>query len=172
MIISFTGHRKILNQYYPHKVWNPICTEVVKILEDLKPDMILSGMALGFDSVACEAAIALNIPFKAIIPFKGQETAWPYKSQKRYNDYLTKAQEVIILSEGKYEAWKMETRNRYLVDNCDMVLACYDDSQKGGTGNCVRYAQSKNKEIKIIDPRNFYEKTQETNSSTQINRTI
>lgn len=156
MIISFTGHRKVHGQYFPHKVWNPICAETMRIVEELKPNLILSGMALGFDSVACEVAIALDIAFKAIIPFKGQETAWPYKSQKRYNNYLTKAREVITISEGGYAAWKMETRNHYLVDNCDVVLACYDQSLKGGTANCIRYAQSKNKDIKIVDPRNFY----------------
>ncbi len=166
MIVSFTGHRKIQGHYFPHIAWNPICAEVVRILEGLKPDMILSGMALGFDSVACEAAIALNIPFKAVIPFKGQETAWPYKSQNRYNNYLTRAQEVVTISEGGYEAWKMETRNRYLVDNCDLVLACFDDSQKGGTANCIRYARSRSKEIKIVDPRNFYAKPQEASSSS------
>jgi uncharacterized phage-like protein YoqJ len=159
MIISGTGHRKIFNKYYPHKIWNPICAEVVRILEEVNPEKIISGGALGFDSLIIDAAIALHIPYQIAVPFKGQESMWPLRSQKRYDGYLTKAQEVIIISEGKYEAWKMEIRNRYLVDNCDMVLACYDDSQKGGTGNCVRYAQSKNKEIKIIDPRNFYEKT-------------
>ncbi len=122
-------------------------------------------MALGFDSVACEAAIALGIPFKAIVPFKGQETAWPFKSQKRYNNYLTQAQEVVIITEGGYEPWKMEIRNHYLVDNSDVVLACYDDSLKGGTANCIKYARSKNKEIKIVDPRSFNEKSQETNTS-------
>lgn len=153
MIISGTGHRKIYNQYYPHKVWNPICAEVVRILEELKPEKIISGGALGFDSLIMDASIVLNIPYDIAIPFAGQEKAWPYKSQERYKSYLTKAQEVVIISEGGYEPWKMQTRNHYLVDNSDVILACYDDSQKGGTDNCVAYARSKNKEIKIIDPR-------------------
>ena len=148
MILSFTGHRKLFDQYYPHKKWNPICAEVVRVLEELKPELILSGGALGFDSLAMDAALALNIPYRIAVPFRGQETIWPYKSQERYRNFIDKAESVVIVSDGGYSPEKMETRNRYLIDNSDLVLACLDPNlKKSGTLNCVRYADSKNKKV-------------------------
>lgn len=152
MIVSFTGHRKIFGQYFPHKVWNPVCEEIIRVLKEVKPELILSGMALGADSVACEAANALGIPYKAIIPFAGQENAWPLKSRVRYQKYLASAKEVVIVSGGGYSAWKMETRNHYLVDNCNLLIGCYDGSS-GGTANCLEYARQKQKQIILINPK-------------------
>lgn len=155
MILSFTGHRKIFNQYYPSKIWNPVCEEVVRVLKELKPDLILSGAAIGFDTLACDAALALDIPYNFVIPFKGQEKTWPQKSQEKYNNLLTTAKEVVIVSEGSYSPDKMQIRNHYLIDNSDMVLALYDGSPKSGTLNCINYAKSKSKKLIIIDPKNL-----------------
>ena len=46
----------------------------------------------------------------------------------------------------------MQIRNRWMVDNSDLVLAVFDGKKEGGTWNCVKYAKSKNKEIVVIKP--------------------
>ena len=38
-----------------------------------------------------------------------------------------------------------------MVDNADKVIAVWDGS-KGGTYNCVKYAEKQNKEIIVINP--------------------
>ena len=45
----------------------------------------------------------------------------------------------------------MQTRNEWMVDKADVVIACFDGTN-GGTANCVNYAREKNKELIIIDP--------------------
>jgi len=40
----------------------------------------------------------------------------------------------------------MQTRNIWMVDNCDLVLALWDGSD-GGTGNCIKYANKIGKPI-------------------------
>ena len=45
----------------------------------------------------------------------------------------------------------MQKRNEYMVDLTDKVIAVWDGS-KGGTGNCVRYAEKCGKEIIRILP--------------------
>lgn len=154
MIVSFTGHRpsKLGGYILPNPTYLHVCREIDKALQELKPEKIITGMALGVDQWAANIAIRLGIPFIAAVPFVGQEKAWPQASQKIFNKLLEKAAEVVIVSEGEYSAYKMQIRNEWMVDRADKIIAIWDGS-KGGTGNCVEYAKSKGKEIFYIDPR-------------------
>lgn len=153
MIIAFTGHRpdKLGGYKLPNPTYLYVCQQIDLILRELKPDKIFSGMALGVDQWAANIAYRLGIPFIAAVPFLGQEKAWPQKSQQTYNALLKLAESVVFVSDGGYSAAKMQIRNQYMVDNCDKLIAIWDGSQ-GGTGNCVEYAKSKNREIILIDP--------------------
>lgn len=157
MIVAFTGHRpdKLPNKETGYKLPNPtyihICQQIEKTLLELKPEKIISGMALGIDQWAANIAIKLKIPFIAAIPFEGQEKAWPKQSQDTFNLLLKHAAEQVIVCEGGYAPAKMQTRNEWMVNHCDKLIAVWDQSP-GGTGNCVKYAQSIKKEIILIDP--------------------
>ena len=89
MIISFSGHRDIGGEVSVRNLtYIKVEEEVEKLLLELKPEKILSGMALGFDTIACDLAIKLNIKYEAIVPFRGQEKSWPKESQKKYFNLL------------------------------------------------------------------------------------
>jgi uncharacterized phage-like protein YoqJ len=154
MIVAFTGHRpnKLGGYKLPNKIYNYVCKEIERILIELKPSKVISGMALGIDQWAANIAINLEIPVLAAVPFKGQESAWPESSQKIFNKLIARASEVVIVSEGGYSAHKMQIRNEWMVDNCNTLIAVYNGDKSGGTFNCVTYAKSTNKDIIIIDP--------------------
>lgn len=154
MKVAFTGHRpsKIGGFKLPNPTYNYICQQIEKNLLQLKPEKVISGMALGIDQWAANIAIKLGIPFIAAVPFEGQEKAWPSESQKTFFKLLDKAAEVIIVSEGGYAAYKMQIRNEWMVTHCDKLIAVWDQTP-GGTGNCVKYALSVQKDIVFIDPR-------------------
>jgi uncharacterized phage-like protein YoqJ len=139
----------------PNPTYNACYSALVNALKFIKPEKAISGMALGFDQWAASACIELNIPFIAAVPFVGQESIWPDKSKIIYNDLLLKAEETIIVSEGGYEAWKMQTRNEWIVDNSEIVIGCWDGTG-GGTHNCIDYALKKNKKVYRIDPSNNF----------------
>ena len=153
VVVSFTGHRppKIGGYSIPNPTWEYLVDSIAEKLEELKPVGIITGMALGVDSIAAEIAIELGIPFIAAVPFKGQECKWPKPSQEKYHYLLSKAFEVVYVSEPGYAPWKMQTRNQWMVDNSSHLIAVWDGSA-GGTGNCVSYAQSKGTRIIRIDP--------------------
>ncbi len=157
MIIAGTGHRsdKLPDKKTGYKLPNPtyikICQATDKLLRELKPEKVISGMALGFDQYLASVAIKLGIPVIAAVPFKGQECKWPAQSQKAYNKLLSLVSEIVIVSEGEYSAAKMQIRNEWMVNRADAVIACWDGSN-GGTCNCVKYAESINKTIYRIDP--------------------
>jgi uncharacterized phage-like protein YoqJ len=110
----------------------------------VKPDAVLSGMALGWDTAVALVAIELGIPLIACLPFAGQESRWPEPSRKQYAEILAKASRIVIVSEGGYSSLKMQIRNQYMVDNSDELVALWDGSA-GGTWNCIQYAESKRK---------------------------
>jgi len=155
MIVSFTGHRppKLGGYKLPNPTYLHICQQIEKTLTELKPEKVLSGMALGVDQWAADIAYKLGIPFLAAVPFEGQEKEWPESARKAYHLLLSKAAERVVVCEGEYASYKMQIRNEYLVNNSDILIAVYNGDKTGGTANCVKYAKSTGKEIVYIDPR-------------------
>jgi len=153
MIVAFTGHRpnKLGGYRVPNRTSRWICFLLEDILGGLRPDHAISGMALGVDQWAAVICCSLKIPWTAAIPFAGQELAWPPESQREYNSLLKKAEKTFFVCEPGYAAWKMQKRNEWMVDNCDLLIAVWDGSP-GGTGNCVQYAKSRGREIHQITP--------------------
>jgi uncharacterized phage-like protein YoqJ len=160
MIVAFTGHRpdklpdRATGYKIPNPTYNRVCQEIDKALKELKPEKVISGMALGIDQWAAAIAYKLKIPFIAAIPFEGQEKAWPEESQKTFRLLRRLAAEEVIVSEGGYSLAKMQIRNEWMVNHCDILIAVWDGTQ-GGTGNCVQYAESIDRKIFRIDPSKF-----------------
>jgi len=151
--VAFTGHRpnKLGGYDTPNPTYNWVCWCLEEELEKLKPEKAISGMALGVDQWAAKICVKLGIPFIAAVPFKGQESQWPLKSQKTYHNLLAKAAEVVIVCSGGYDPGKMQKRNAWMVDHCDVLVAVWDGTP-GGTANCVRYAESAGRKIVRILP--------------------
>jgi len=157
--LGVTGHRPNglpggYDETHPFYTW--LRNEIRNKISQLKPSEIITGMALGVDQIVAEIAIELNIPFVAAVPFEGQESKWPQSSKEKYDQLLRKAEEVVIVSEDGYAAWKMQKRNEWIVDNSDAILGIWS-GLKGGTGNCLEYAEKKNKTIHRINP-NYWDK--------------
>ena len=114
-----------------------------------------TGMAEGFDMIAAEILIKLkdkhkNLKLIAAVPCLNQTIKWNINQQERYNNILTKCDKVIILSR-EYTSSCMIERNKYMVDNSSICIACYNGSPSG-TGKTVEYARKKGLRILIISP--------------------
>jgi uncharacterized phage-like protein YoqJ len=155
MIVSFTGHRpnKLSGYKLPNPTYIHVCQQLDRVLREVKPDKAISGGALGIDQYAANICFKMGIPVIFAIPFLGQEKAWPEASQKTYHKLLDKADEVVIVCEGGYAAYKMQVRNEWMVNHCDVLVAVFIPTEtNGGTYNAIQYAKSVGKEIIFIDP--------------------
>ena len=152
MIIAGTGSRpdKIGGFDLPNPTYSAICKATEAVLLDLKPTKVISGMALGYDSYFANVAYKLNIPILAAVPMENQDKLWSDLDKRRYKTLLSRAEEVVIVSPGPYEPWKMQKRNEYMVLNCDLLLACWDGTS-GGTKNCIDFAKKIGREIKYLE---------------------
>ena len=143
-----TGHRPDkLGGYTPRAFGNLVIVarQWMKDLND--PNLcIISGMALGWDQALAQAAVLLNVPFIAAVPFEGQQSKWPQASRVQYAKLLEKAESIHVVSDGGYSPYKMQKRNEWMVDQADGVVAMFNGSQ-GGTYNCIEYAEETGKPI-------------------------
>ena len=142
MTIAATGHRPAKLGGYSESLAERMFDLAQACLIEMRAEKIVSGVALGWDQAVAEAAISLDIPFIAVVPFQGQEFRWPQASQNHYRLLLRQAAQVVIVSPGGYSRKAMQDRNIWMVDHCDGLLVLWDGSA-GGTGNCIRYARSK-----------------------------
>lgn len=145
-VIAVTGHRPDKLLGYGRDREHRLGFYARMCLNGVSCKKVITGMALGWDMAVAGACVFWHIPFMAVIPFDGQELRWPEESQYTYRQLLRIADETTVVSGGKYSAYKMQLRNQFMVDRCDLLLALWDGSD-GGTANCVRYAQEIGKPV-------------------------
>lgn len=171
MKICFTGKRKIDNtiDFLNNEIWKNKCIEIYEYLYDLinnnpkEEYHFISGGALGTD-LMCFVTIEVikdmypnfKITNELAIPYSGHESKWSeeWKSKldkcKRVANIITNVETIDnYKSNNVYQ--KLQKRNEYMIDESDLVIALWDNIEKGGTWNAIKYANSKNKELKIFE---------------------
>lgn len=180
--IAFTGKRpKDLYGYENSTQYAVLFDHLVKYLHHLylheNVRKFISGGAQGFDQIAFWAVETLKSKYNCNdiinavhIPFIGQESRWAKTglfSQEEYCWMTDRADELKIVNRNvdtsnfKNVAKALNDRNESMVDDADIVFGLFDvvtadfHSSKGGTANCLRYAERKCRDIYIMTPTNF-----------------
>lgn len=143
MIVAATGHRPDKCGGYGTEAHSRIIDIAIRYLRETKPDFVITGMALGWDTAVAEAALFSGVPYIAAVPFAGQESRWPERSQEVHRNLLAFAAQVFVISNGGFTARAMQKRNEWMVDRADRMLALWDGNIGGGTCNCIAYAEKK-----------------------------
>ena len=141
-ICAVTGHRPQKLGGFGDGVFEKLVIYAELVLKKMEPTKVITGMALGWDQAVATACVNLKIPYAAYTPGIWQPLKWPTEAQDRYRDLIEMATEVHNCDPNPgsgYAAWKLQSRNEQMVDNCQLLLALWDGSG-GGTGNCVDYA--------------------------------
>lgn len=160
MILTVTGHRP--PKLGGYRIPNPLYREVVAALRDhidrLKPEVVLTGMALGTDQWVAQICLDMGVPFDCVIPYSDFGSNWPQQTQQAYH-YLRGQSRTVVDVEGlthpiqrsRNRTWgqKLYARNAWMVQHCDHVLALWNESP-GGTANCVNFARSHGKPVSFV----------------------
>ena len=117
--VAFTGHRDIL-----HSKRSDLKQKLSFCVRNLYYKGMVDfycGAAWGFDLLAAEVVLSLKSELPAIrlicvIPYRGQSENWSLIEQTRYKRVISKADEVVILSEN-YFGGCFFRRNDYLVNH-------------------------------------------------------
>lgn len=159
MIIDIgTGHRPNKLGGYSNQILEKAIAVATEYLTTNRPDKVISGLAIGWDTAFAIAAIRLKIPVIGAVPFKGQESKWFPESVKLYNRILEKCEEVVTVSEGGYSREKMLIRDYYMVDRCTRNVVALYNGTGGGTKHTLDYAEQQIKAGKQINVVNLWDK--------------
>lgn len=143
MILAGTGHRPDKLGGYDTHASMRVADLATRILDHYEPTVVISGMAQGWDMALAQAAYGRKIPFRAYIPFEGQELVWPSATRLYYRALLERADVVKVCSPGGFTRKAMQVRNECMVNDCDLLIALWNGSA-GGTANCLQYASFTN----------------------------
>ena len=158
---AFTGYRPA-KMPFGYDEADPRCIEFKVRLRDTIEALIgegyahfISGGALGMDMFAAEAVLELQEKYPWIIlemvsPFDAQADRWNDEYRMRH-DRLFAAADIVTATGHEYTKACMFRRNRYMVENADLLLAAYD-GQPGGTAMTVGYARDVGVPIRLIMP--------------------
>ena len=145
---AFTGHRNVKSDFD----YDKFKSEVINLIEEENVTVFYDGVARGFDLIAAKCVIELKekyaVKLIACIPCKGQEKCYSPEEKEDYNYVLKNSDEIKILSQNYYSGC-MYARNRYIVNNADIVLA-YLTEHRGGTWYTVNYAVSSAKRLILL----------------------
>lgn len=107
------------------------------------------------DMFAAEAVVELRkqhpeVILEMVSPFDDQASKWPEEYRARH-DLLFELADITTATSHIYTKSAMFIRNRYLVNNADLLLAAYD-GQPGGTAMTCELARRYNVPIMKIKP--------------------
>ena len=159
--VAFTGYRP-QKMPFGFDESDPRCIDFKKRLHDTIESLIwqgyqhfISGGAMGMDMFAAETVLELKKKYPEILlemvsPFDAQAAKWAPQYQSRHDRLLDQA-DMVTATGHEYTKSAMFIRNKYLVNNADILLAAYD-GQPGGTQMTVKYAQQMGIQVCCIKP--------------------
>jgi len=151
--LSLTNKKDISIEYKILELMIEWCKDKCDKYNDVS---FITGMAIGADQLFANAVIKLkqngyNCELIAAVPFKGQEIKWSHRHQLEYFSILKQCDKIVYVSSPGYEHYKMDKRNRWIVNNSDIALAVWNGKRNGGTFNCIKYILVCKKEINYLD---------------------
>ena len=156
--VAFTGYRTEKMPFAEDPQDENYCSFRKKLLVIISKlmamgyDSYISGMAMGFDTWAAEAVMELGASLECAVPFPEQADGWETKDQKRWADIINKSGKKTVVSESNQKGAYYK-RNRYMVDNADVILCGYTGRKSGGTAYTVNYALQQNKIVIQFHPK-------------------
>ena len=161
-LVAVFGHRPPeLGGYDENPVAAGVREKLAEILaakKKLHPDLyMLTGLLLGTEQLAAEAARAAGVPYVAIQPYPAPESQWPSSSRDRYVDLIRHADAAVLLeravpdSKPKFGA-ALARRDGWLAKVADEAIVVWD-GQDPTLGKLVRTLEEKlGDDVWIVDP--------------------
>lgn len=134
-VIAITGHRP--ESCGPEGI---VRKRLRQAIDDSGATTVIVGMAAGVDLWAGDEALQLGLEIWCARPWTTHSPRWNDRSL--YDRLIDHAGKVVIVTEADtYPGpWCYQKRNEWMVDHADEVIAYWNGAKKGGTFNCITYA--------------------------------
>ena len=154
MRVGVTGHQRIGDE----SRWPKVEDEMARVISSCpKPFVGLSSLAIGADQRFAKIVLRTGGTLIAIVPFKGYERTFDddQEALQSFRRLLAKASEVETLKWHESDESSFFAAGQRVADECDLLLAVWDGKPAaglGGTADVVRYAKSRGRKVKQINP--------------------
>lgn len=159
--VAIVGHRPPeIGGYGPNPIADRLRQRMVDILEAkatmLDEIVVLSGLQLGAEQLGAEAAIEAKVPFVAVLAFPDPAARWPKDAQKRFDELLDQACDVVVLDKkvptSTADAGKsFGRRDRWLQNEAAEAIVVWDQVHKGVGAQARGFESSLGDDVWVID---------------------
>lgn len=149
-LLVVTGHRPTeLGGYDENETSRAVRDHLIDILvakRKLHPDLkVLTGLGLGSETLAAEAARDADVPYVAVLAFPRLEDRWPDTSRRRFKELLDGAAETVTLQNVQPDstskvAGAFKRRDSWLARHADEAVVVWD-GEESIVGGQVRSLQ-------------------------------
>ncbi|MEM7095628.1 MAG: SLOG family protein [Actinomycetota bacterium] len=160
--IAVVGHRPPeLGGYEKNPVAESVRRRLVEIFV-AKAQMferveVLTGLQLGTETLAAEAAIESGVEFVAVLAFPDPAARWPKPTQAAFDELLDQAVDVVVVDssvpKSAAEAGKaFGARDRWLHDRADEAIVVFDGEHRGVGAQARSFERALGEDVWILDP--------------------
>ncbi len=133
-------------------------TEILAAKRQMHPDLhVLSGLALGAETLGAEAALDAGVPLVAVQPFPDPDAMWPRASRDHYARLLDRAAHRLLLERAVPDskmkvAGALARRDGWLTRQADEALVVWD-GRDPALGKLVRNLEDRlGEDVWIVAP--------------------
>jgi ribonuclease HI len=134
--------------------------EVLRAKREMYPDLVvLTGLGLGAEQLAAEAAEDAGVPYVAVLPYPAPESVWPAVSQENFRRLIDGAEGVVLLQAKQPDTKQaaggaLRRRDAWLARHADEAVVIWDgdDDLVGRLVHSLRDHVGE-EEVWVIDPR-------------------
>jgi hypothetical protein len=149
-LVAVAGHKPPeLGGYDANPVSDAVRTKLAEVLaakRQVDPDLVvLTGLGLGAEQLAAEAAAESGVPYVAVLPYPEPDSQWPAASRKAFQALLDGARSTVVL-QTKAPASRplagaaLRRRDAWLARHAHEALAVWD-GKDAAVGRAVRALQ-------------------------------
>lgn len=159
--VVVTGHRPPeLGGYDPNPVADGVrdrLTEIIRAKAQVDPDVVVvTGLGLGAEQLAAEAATEAAVPYVAVLPFPDPDSVWPDTTKRRFRSLVDGADETIIRMKQKPRSKQqagaaLNRRDAWLAAHAREAIVVWDETDRF-VGRTVTTLEESVDDVWIIPP--------------------
>ncbi|MEM7141904.1 MAG: ribonuclease H [Actinomycetota bacterium] len=133
-------------------------SEILAAKRELDPDLVvLTGLRLGAETIAAEAAAEAGVAYVAVLPYPDPDAKWPAASRRRFAELVEGAAAVVQLERTSPDSPQragqaLDRRNGWLRTTADEALIVWDGTERRVGDVVAKFEQEMPDDVWVVAP--------------------
>jgi len=139
MLITGTApHPALIHEHRATPSGDLICLARLA-LSKYQVTRLLTSLSPGWEQALAKAAVEMNIPYTAVIPYPGRDAEWEGQARLLYLDLLARAAGVYLVGDAR-SSQALFAAHCWQIDHAEYLLTLWDFEFESETFQSLRYA--------------------------------